>query len=109
MKTHVKYFQISWRVYLEYIKCIGVFIFSLFMLFTLVSQVVYIGSSLWLAKWSSPGDHDQNTYLAVYAALGFGQGELKVDYTIEYFDFHKNLFNQGFLFIHPKFVLLYNQ
>ena len=28
---------------------------------------------------------------------------------IEYFDFHKNVFIQGFLFIRPKFVLLYNQ
>jgi len=28
---------------------------------------------------------------------------------IEYFDFHKNSFIQGFLFIHPSFVLLYNQ
>ena len=28
---------------------------------------------------------------------------------IEYFNFHKYLFIQGFLFIHPRFVLLYNQ
>ena len=28
---------------------------------------------------------------------------------IEYFNFHKNVFIQAFLFIHPRFVLLYNQ
>ena len=30
-------------------------------------------------------------------------------YRIEYFNFPKNLFIQVFLFIHPRFVLSYNQ
>ena len=39
-----------------------------------------------------------------------GFAGIKVKLAIEYyFDFHKNLFIQGFLFIHPRFVLLYNQ
>ena len=79
---YVEYFQISWRVYVEYIKCIGVPIFALFVLLSAVSQVSNIGTSLWLAKWSSDGDSDRDTNLAVYAALGLSQGELKVDYTL---------------------------
>jgi len=65
--------NISWRVYVEYIKCIGVPIFALFVLLSAVSQVSNIGTSLWLAKWSSDGDSDRDTNLAVYAALGLSQ------------------------------------
>ncbi|WKY16856.1 hypothetical protein Q1695_001460 [Nippostrongylus brasiliensis] len=75
--------KVKWSVYLTYIRAIGLFIATLFIVVYIFSSVLGVASNLWLAKWSDDAEmiqatsngssYETNMRLAVYAALGVGQ------------------------------------
>ncbi|VDL80145.1 unnamed protein product [Nippostrongylus brasiliensis] len=82
-KEAVETGKVKWSVYLTYIRAIGLFIATLFIVVYIFSSVLGVASNLWLAKWSDDAEmiqatsngssYETNMRLAVYAALGVGQ------------------------------------
>ena len=67
------------RVYVYYVRTMGVFVFSSCLFFYSLFQVCSTGSSAWLSDWadtSAKGNvttADRDLYLGVYGALGAAQ------------------------------------
>lgn len=71
--------NIKLDVYKHYLKAFGVSITVLTIVLNVLYQGLYVGSSMWLAQWSSAADNDVNTrnyYLSGYAGFGFAQGKI---------------------------------
>lgn len=75
--------NVSWQVYRYYLKSIGIFSIILVLAFNILFESFSVGSNVWLGLWADDNTvignstmkaGKRNTYLAVYAALGFGQG-----------------------------------
>ncbi len=65
---------VSYKVFLYYIKNMGIFLSAAMVLFYTLGQVFSAVSSVWLAKWSDDHDSDKvDLYLGVYGLLGVGQ------------------------------------
>ncbi|XP_022081016.1 ATP-binding cassette sub-family C member 8-like isoform X2 [Acanthaster planci] len=71
---------VSWRVYLTYVKAIGLVAFSFLLFFAVFQQALFIGTNFWLANWSEAGrnissktseqqDRILHYYLSGYAGL----------------------------------------
>lgn len=70
-------------IYVAYLQAIGYGITLIFLVIYILSSVLGVFSNLWLANWSDQArkgnvteadERDTNWRLAVYAALGMGQG-----------------------------------
>jgi hypothetical protein len=78
----VSFLQMHWRVYTDYISAIGYSGFVAIILTYTCSSALGIGMNIWLSQWSEDGHRAGNdtmtaeARLAVYAALGIGQGLL---------------------------------
>lgn len=77
--------QVKFAVYLLYLHAIGYGTTAVFIIIYIFSSVLGVSSNLWLANWSDDvkktnitevGEDDTNWRLAIYAALGLGQGVL---------------------------------
>ncbi|XP_048480556.1 multidrug resistance-associated protein 1 isoform X3 [Plutella xylostella] len=75
--------SVKWTIYKDYLTSVGIGASLLTVLMNLLFQVVQVGSSYWLARWSTePNMTDANgtvitstrdMYLGVYGGLGLGQ------------------------------------
>lgn len=71
--------NIKFDVYKHYLKKFGVSITILTIVLNILYQGLYVGSNMWLAKWSNAADHDvgtRNYYLGGYAGFGFAQSKI---------------------------------
>lgn len=74
--------RVSLKVYLYYIRSIGVTATLITTLSYVLSQACSVGANVWLSALSEENytdgvmpDSDRDLYLGVYTALGIGQGE----------------------------------
>ncbi|XP_063866563.1 multidrug resistance-associated protein 1-like isoform X5 [Scylla paramamosain] len=72
--------RVSFKVYLYYIRSIGITATLITTLSYILSQACSVGANVWLAALSEENytdgvmdDHDRDLYLGVYTALGVGQ------------------------------------
>ncbi|XP_052866594.1 multidrug resistance-associated protein 1 isoform X1 [Anopheles cruzii] len=70
--------SVKWEVYKHYLKSIGWTLSIATVLLNMVFQGFSIGSNLWLSRWSTDEEAENNTsvrdmYLGVYGAFGAGQ------------------------------------
>ncbi|XP_014278688.1 multidrug resistance-associated protein 1 [Halyomorpha halys] len=74
--------RIPWRVYANYLRAIGTFLWVTTVGLTAVNQALGIGSNILLSKWSDDPDmvingtqniEKRNMYLELYGVLGLGQ------------------------------------
>ncbi|XP_038066967.1 ATP-binding cassette sub-family C member 8-like [Patiria miniata] len=52
--------SVSWRVYLTYIKAIGIVAFTFLLMFAIFQQALFIGTNYWLSYWSEAGRNIAN-------------------------------------------------
>ena len=52
--------SVSWRVYLAYIKALGVWIFTLIMFLSVLQNGLSVGTNFWLSAWSEAGANMTN-------------------------------------------------
>ncbi|XP_046388552.1 multidrug resistance-associated protein 1-like [Ischnura elegans] len=69
--------KVKWRVYVHYIRSVGIALSIATLVFSLIHQGFAVGSNFWLAYWSSDASNfipdRRNMYLGIYGALGLGQ------------------------------------
>ncbi|XP_049538582.1 multidrug resistance-associated protein 1 isoform X7 [Anopheles darlingi] len=70
--------SVKWEVYKHYLKSIGLTLSVATVLLNMVFQGFSIGSNLWLSRWSTDKQAENDTglrdmYLGVYGAFGAGQ------------------------------------
>ncbi|KAG8247923.1 Canalicular multispecific organic anion transporter 1 [Homalodisca vitripennis] len=74
--------SVKWSVYIHYLKAVGLFLGLTSISFQLLSQVANIMASIWLSEWTSDDSaavdgvqvtDKRNSYLGIYAAVGFSQ------------------------------------
>uniref|UniRef100_A0A3P9KLK6 ATP-binding cassette, sub-family C (CFTR/MRP), member 3 n=1 Tax=Oryzias latipes TaxID=8090 RepID=A0A3P9KLK6_ORYLA len=73
--------RVKTKVYLEYVKAVGVLLSVLILLLYGCQSAAAIGSNIWLSQWTNDaaGNHTQENVqmrVSVYAALGIAQGIL---------------------------------
>ncbi|XP_049538578.1 multidrug resistance-associated protein 1 isoform X3 [Anopheles darlingi] len=73
--------SVKWEVYKHYLKSIGLTLSVATVLLNMVFQGFSIGSNLWLSRWSTDKQAENDTglrdmYLGVYGAFGAGQAIL---------------------------------
>ncbi|XP_078793298.1 ATP-binding cassette sub-family C member 3 isoform X1 [Oryzias latipes] len=73
--------RVKTKVYLEYVKAVGVLLSVLILLLYGCQSAAAIGSNIWLSQWTNDaaGNHTQENVqmrVSVYAALGIAQGLL---------------------------------
>jgi len=69
--------NVKFDVYKHYFKKFGVSIAGITIALNVIYQGLYVGSNMWLARWSNAAnkDVDTNYYLGGYAAFGFAQSK----------------------------------
>ncbi|XP_055613859.1 multidrug resistance-associated protein 1-like isoform X4 [Uranotaenia lowii] len=70
--------SVKWEVYKHYLKSIGLTLSVATVVLNMIFQSFSIGSNLWLSKWSTDKEAENDTsvrdlYLGVYGAFGAGQ------------------------------------
>lgn len=76
-KEEAKIGSVSFRVYLQYFKSIGLVVFVTTLLLLTANEAFAVLANLWLTRWSSDPDNVdvdvRNRYLGIYSGLGGGQ------------------------------------